>query len=395
MKSPQPSYIPFKDEQAFSRDKIGNVKSIIDSSITEFNKKYAMISNILNEMKSEFLGQMTSVMEYLSSRKEQPNDYNTNTGMESNPSSSALQTFQTEVNEPPHKRINDYTSMAALRKSSINQFNEKTKVKKVVNHDNKTTRNKAYSITGKANYPKMNSYALTYSRMNSNQMPTDNKGRRKSASKFVPPSTQITLTKVSKNESFLKGISILYDSKVLDFNDKVKLKYLNKDTYNQISLKEITKDIGKEFKPQFKLTNRKYPSLTAQLGINFMTEEKQNKIINTETDFNKKIIEILYMILDDENNYNKTLTSKELYIKLFKKNNVNNIKDIFQLKIFPQIFINKSFERNKWKALTDLYSKYNKDLIDISKQSNNDLFLISFSLIEIYEFLSLCFNVNN
>ena len=45
MKSPQPSYIPFKDEQAFSRDKIGNVKSIIDSSITEFNKKYAMISN--------------------------------------------------------------------------------------------------------------------------------------------------------------------------------------------------------------------------------------------------------------------------------------------------------------------------------------------------------------
>ena len=101
------------------------------------------------------------------------------------------------------------------------------------------------------------------------------------------------------------------------------------------------------------------------------------------------------MILDDENNYNKTLTSKELYINLFKKNNVNNIKDIFQLKIFPQIFINKSFERNKWKALTDLYSKYNKDLIDISKQSNNDLFLISFSLIEIYEFLSLCFNVNN
>ena len=63
MKSPQPSYIPFKDEQAFSRDKIGNVKNIIDSSITEFNKKYAMISNILNEMKSEFLGQMTSVME--------------------------------------------------------------------------------------------------------------------------------------------------------------------------------------------------------------------------------------------------------------------------------------------------------------------------------------------
>ena len=393
MKSPQPSFIPFKDD--LSRDKIVNVKSIINSSISEFNKKYAMISNILNEMKSEFLGQMTSVMEYLSSRKDQPNDYNTNTGMESNPSSSALQTLRTEVNEPPHKRINDYTSMAALRKSSINQFNEKAKAKKVSNHDNKTTRNKAYSITGKANYPKINSYALTYSRMNSNQCPSDNKGRRKSASKFVPPSTQITLTKVGKDESFIKGISILYDSNILDFNDKVKLKYLNKDTYNQISLKEITKDIGKEFKPQFKLSDKKYPSLTAQLGINFMSEDKQNKIINNETDLNKKIIELLYMILDDANNYNKALTSKELYIQLFKKINVNNIKDMFQLKIFPQIFINKSFERNKWKPLTDLYSKYNKDLIDISKQTNNDLFLISFSLIEIYDFLSLCFNVNN
>ena len=386
MKTPQPSFIPFRDDLV-SRDKIVNVRSIIDSSISEFNKKYSMISNILNEMKSEFLGQMTSVIEYLSSRKEQPNDYYTN--------NSALQTLRTEVNEP-HKRISDYTSMAALRKSSLNQLNEKTKAKKVMNHDSsKTTRNKAYSITGKANYPKINSYALTYSRMNSNQGPTDNKGRRQSASKFVTPNSQITLAKIGKDESFIKGISILYDSNILDFNDKVKLKYLNKDTYNQISLKEITKDIGKEFKPQFKLSDKKYPSLTAQLGINFMSEEKQKKIINNETDLNKKIIELLYMILDDANNYNKALTSKELYIQLFKKINVNNIKDMFQLKIFPQIFINKSFERNKWKALTDLYSKYNKDLIDISKQTNNDLFLISFSLIEIYDFLSLCFNVNN
>ena len=393
MKSPQPSYIPFKDEQAFSRDKIGNVKSIIDSSITEFNKKYAMISNILNEMKSEFLGQMTSVMEYLSSRKEQPNDYNTNTGMESNPSSSALQTFQTEVNEPPHKRINDYTSMAALRKSSINQFNEKTKAKKVFNNDSKT-RNKAYSITGKANYHKTHSYALTYSRMNSSNIPTDNKGRRKSASKFVPPSSQIPLAKVGKDESFIKGISILYDSNILDFIDKLKLKYLNKDTYNQINLKEITKDIGKEFKPLFKVTDRKYPSLTAQLGLNFISEEKQNNILNIETDINKEILELLYMILDDTKNYNKRLTSKELYLKLFKKNNVRNIKDLFLLRIFPQIFSTNSYERNKWRALNDIFRKYNKDLIDLSKQSNNDLFLISFSLIEIYDFLSICFNVN-
>ena len=388
MKTPQPSFIPFKDDT----DKILNVKSIIDSSISEFNKKYSMISNILNEMKSEFLGQMTSVMEYLSTRKEQQNDYNTNTYMESNQSSSPLQTLRTEVNDLPHKRISDYTSMA-LRKSSINQFNEKTKAKKVFNNDSKT-RNKAYSITGKANYHKTHSYALTYSRMNSSNIPTDNKGRRKSASKFVPPSSQIPLAKVGKDESFIKGISILYDSNILDFIDKLKLKYLNKDTYNQINLKEITKDIGKEFKPLFKVTDRKYPSLTAQLGLNFISEEKQNNILNIETDINKEILELLYMILDDTENYNKRLTSKELYLKLFKKSNVRNIKDLFLLRIFPQIFSTNSYERNKWRALNDIFRKYNKDLIDISKQSNNDLFLISFSLIEIYDFLSICFNVN-
>ena len=136
MKTPQPSFIPFKDDT----DKILNVKSIIDSSISEFNKKYSMISNILNEMKSEFLGQMTSVMEYLSTRKEQQNDYNTNTYMESNQSSSPLQTLRTEVNDLPHKRISDYTSMA-LRKSSINQFNEKTKAKKVLARCEKDGRN--------------------------------------------------------------------------------------------------------------------------------------------------------------------------------------------------------------------------------------------------------------
>ena len=380
MKTPQPSFIPFRDDLV-SRDKILNVRSIIDSSISEFNKKYSMISNILNEMKSEFLGQMTSVMEYLSSRKEQPNDYYTN--------NSALQTLRTEVNEPPHKRISDYTSMAALRKSSLNQLNEKAKVKKVMNHDSsKTTMNKAYSITGKANYPKIKSYALTYSRMNSNQGLTDNKGRRKSASKFVTPNSQITLTKIGKDESFIKGISILYDSNLLDFNDKLKLKYLNKDTYTQISLKEITKDIGKENNPLFKVSNKKYPSLTAQLGLNFISEEKQNNIINIDIDINKEILELLYMILDDSKEYNNTLTSKELYLKLFKKSSVKNIKDLFLLRIFPLIFTTNSFERSKWKALNDLYAKYNKDLIDISKQTKNDLFLISFSLIEIYDFLN-------
>lgn len=394
MKSPHSSIIPFKDEQVFSHDKIVNVKSIIDSSITEFNKKYSMISNILNEMKSEFLGQMTTVMDYITSRKEQT-DFNTNTGMESNPSISAMQTLRTEVNEPSHKRINDYTSMAALRKSSINQFNEKAKAKKVMNHDNKITRNKAYSITGKANYPKVNSYAMTYSRMNSNQGPVDNKGRRKSASKFVPPNIQFALRKTGKDETFVKEISVLYDSNVLEFNDKVKLKYLNKDIYNQISLKEITKDIGKEFKPSFKLSNKKYPSLTAQLGLNFISEEKQKKIINTESDINKEILELLYMIQNESKNFNKDMSANELYLRLFKNSNVKNIKELFVLKIFPMIFINKTFERNKWKDLNNLYTQYNKDLIDISKQSNNDLFLISFSLIEIYEFLSLCFNVNN
>ena len=379
MKTPQPSFIPFRDDLV-SRDKIVNVRSIIDSSISEFNKKYSMISNILNEMKSEFLGQMTSVIEYLSSRKEQPNDYYTN--------NSALQTLRTEVNEP-HKRISDYTSMAALRKSSLNQLNEKTKAKKVMNHDSsKTTRNKAYSITGKANYPKINSYALTYSRMNSNQGPTDNKGRRQSASKFVTPNSQITLAKIGKDESFIKGISILYDSNLLDFNDKTKLKYLNKDTYTQISLREITKDIGKENTSLFKVSNKKYPSLTAQLGLNFISEEKQNNIINIDTDINKEILELLYMILDDTKEYNNTLTSNELYLNLFKKSSVKNIKDLFLLRIFPLIFTTNSFERSKWKALNDLYAKYNKDLIDISKQTNNDLFFISFSLIEIYDFLN-------
>ena len=59
MKTPQPSFIPFRDDLV-SRDKILNLRSIIDSSISEFNKKYSMISNILNEMKSEFLGQMSN-----------------------------------------------------------------------------------------------------------------------------------------------------------------------------------------------------------------------------------------------------------------------------------------------------------------------------------------------
>ena len=66
--------------------------------------------------------------------------------------------------------------------------------------------------------------------------------------------------------------------------------------------------------------------------------------------------------------------------------------------IYRVIFIKKTFDKSKWSKLNELYTNYSEELQNISKDPNNNLCWVSFSLIEIYEYLSLRYandNLNN
>ena len=55
---------------------------------------------------------------------------------------------------------------------------------------------------------------------------------------------------------------------------------------------------------------------------------------------------------------------------------------------------NNEFEKKNWGKLSELYNNFEENLINISKDPKNPLCWISFSLIEIFEYLSLCFSRN-
>ena len=417
MKSPKVSFSPLKDEKPFSSDKISKIAQIIDESISKFNKKYFEASNLLNEMRFEFLGQMSSIIDNLSNRKSlSSTDCNSNTFSpirvnsrapkiahnrsfknKTNISSSSLG-LSKETNETTlNKKQNGNCSIATFR-SNTSQIN-KNSVKKSKMHESKTSRNKTFSINGNNKTNQKQSYSKNYSKNSRSE--DANKGKKEQNAK-----APCVLSKFYNQASLIKAIHTLSESDVIDFNDKIQLRYLNKETYRSINLREICKKTKEAIKNRMEKLNincfcsdfydKKYPSRTAQVGLNFLSPEKQSEILNDNTETNKTILSIIYTLLNDT--YNPSLSCKSLYTSLFAKNKISDIKSLFMKSIYRVIFIKKTFDKSKWSKLNELYTNYSEELQNISKDPNNNLCWVSFSLIEIYEYLSLCYandNLNN
>lgn len=411
MKSPKASFSPLKDDKPFSYDKISKIAQIIDESISKFNKKYFEASNLLNEMRFEFLGQMSSIIDNLSNRKSlSSTDCNSNTfspirvnsrapkiahnrSFRNKTSSSTLGVSKDTNESTLNKKQNGNCSIATFR-SNTSQIN-KNSVKKSNMHESKASRNKTFSMNGNYKTNQKQIYSKTYN--NNSHSEDSNKGKK--AQNVKSP---CILSKFYNHTSLIKAIHTLSESDVIDFNDKIKLKYLNEETYRSINLREICKKTKEAIKNRMEKLNvncfcsdfydKKYPSRTAQVGLNFLSSEKQSEILNDNTESNKTILSIIYNLLNDT--YNPSLPCKSLYTSLFAKNKVTDIKSLFMKSIYRVIFIKKTFDKSRWSKLNELYTNCSEELQNISKDPNNNLCWVSFSLIEIYEYLSLC-NAND
>ena len=101
----------------------------------------------------------------------------------------------------------------------------------------------------------------------------------------------------------------------------------------------------------------------------------------------KNIIEIIYSILDEQ--FDTSKNNKDLYTTLFKKYKVSDIKSLFLQVIYDIVYYKQSFNRDNWNKLLNLYSSNEDFLLSISRGEKSPLCWISFSLLEIYEYLSI------
>ena len=100
----------------------------------------------------------------------------------------------------------------------------------------------------------------------------------------------------------------------------------SKDSYSSIDESNLSIDINN---PDNKKTI--FPSRTTQIGINFLTQEKEEEIYNENTNEAKKICELIYILLDEE------ILLKIYFLKLFMK---KFILIILLIKEFIKFIIN-------------------------------------------------------
>ena len=165
----------------------------------------------------------------------------------------------------------------------------------------------------------------------------------------------------------------------------------NNDKVSEISFSDSNKSNSISFDSE----NQKkiiFPSRTSQIGINFITKEKEEEIYNDKSNETKKICELIYILLEEEHQFEENNNIKTLFKYLFNTYNVDNIKDLFFKVIYPKIYLTNSIDNG-------IYSIYNKAMIDnlkefklICKATNQPLSWLGINLLEIFKYFKLIFD---
>ena len=383
------------------------IGKMLEESILKFTKRYLIISTEFEEMKREFIGQVSLVTEYLNLTKkeiryEKYDSFNqgkysnvANIPIMPNYEQKAILRGEKRDNKVFYNRINNNLNV----NNNNNRYNSSIQKNKKSNSSNSRIispdlrKNKSNSTKSIIDDKGIYSKKINKSK---NKIRNDNKP----INNYHLKKEEI-LDSLSDNQS--KGIFLLIDSNIVPYEEKIKLLFTKRNIFNNIKPKDILiqelKDLQIKIK---KLKNNKlneedkkiinkvtsYPSKTAKTGLNFLTPERESELINNDNEVNIILIKMIYTCLNEEYLSNNV---KEGYEYLFKKYNVNSIKTLFLNVIYKKVFndsLNDETNENTEKIINDI--SQNKMLManNLVSNTNKTFSYVCFSLDEISEFLN-------
>ena len=196
-------------------------------------------------------------------------------------------------------------------------------------------------------------------------------------------------TPISTMEEKIKNIYNTYSNNIPILDNKILSDNKVSDTSSSDSNKSDSMSISYDSENQKKMI---FPSITSQIGINFITKEKEEEIFNDISNETKKICELIYILLEEEAQFEENNDIKALFKYLFDAFNVDNIRDLFFKVIYPKVYISNSIDRG-------IYSVYNKTIINnltefklICKATNQPLSWLAINILEIDEYFQLIFD---
>ena len=345
--------------------KNNQLKQYIDMTITHFSIKCSLLSNEIEEMKREFITQLQGIVE----------------------------SFQFNDSSFPIIKgggINKNLNFNKINMDNGLNYNEQNKI---LHYNNNNPKEKifinnsegidlVYERYKKVQNSGINSDLQCNYNNNSNSDLVNNNLKKKNFKNISETKGVHKIKIISTKE---KALKILMNSKILTFEDKLKIKNLNHYLYNEFKTKNLINSCKKDYEKTLKnITSEKkdLPTLTSTSVLSFITKDKENELKDESKEINKKFFNLIYLLSDKYNDANSSLENQ--YENICKELNINSIKEFFvnYLKKVKNDINNINDDVIK-KVI--IYLENNKELIEQKDNQNQLISLFSISVNEINE----------
>ena len=401
------------------------IGKMLDESVLKFTKRYLIIQTELEEMKREFVGNVSLVNEYLNLTKKeiradkydniiQGKIYGNPLNIPKLPNYEQKALLKDKKNNKSaylnYKKTNLNNSNNIKKgnsnvKKSKNQQIEK-KIPSIFKNESPYKNNMKNKMDPEIQNLNNENY-YTHQSGNYDNNENDLNQNKITNNNFKIPSLKdkkIMEIIESLPDNKTKAIYILLNSPILPYDDKLKLLPSNKAICSIISPNDIFNNELANIENKINLLKQQpieenekviidkvsnYPSKTAKIGLNYLTNEKENELY-IENEQNQKLLEMTYGCLGED--INENLNIKEAYNYLFKKYNVDSIKNLYFDHIYKKVYndtLNGNVDQNEIESIINCIEENKMLIADVLVSNANKTFsYVVFSLDEIYEYLN-------
>ena len=427
-------------------EKHSKIPKLIEETISELNSKFLLLANTLNQLKYEITEKMTNIYDIsieenystLNSANFQKIANKSDNNFNPNSLRNILKQnlIKTSRNDSKQKRlnhnmrsntfgdnknnnlINNFCSPQMKRKQN-NKNNKKKYYKPIkpqliynnnINYNNNNIEENKSKSNEKQQIPKnvsfnskiiMNNGANEKQikdqdnhkykiRLNSDDKNYIEKNKKKKVLEILKTSPVLSI------EEKMKSINNTYSNNLtLQENEKkTNIKTINKIIVNDnknssLDSNEFSDNNSNSDNENMKFT---FPTRTSQIGINFLSKEKEEDLYNDKSNEAKKICELIYILLEEESQFEENNDVKSLFKFLFDTFKVDCIKDLFFKVIYQKVYVSKTIDNGISKIFQRLVLKHNKEFKLICKATNQPLSWLTMNILEIDKYFQLVYD---
>ena len=433
-------------------EKLSKIPKLIEETISELNSKCLLLTNTLNKLKHDLTEKMTNLYEISfeenSSTLNSANFKKITNKTENNIYPNSFRNMlkqnliKTSRNDSKRQGLNHNIRSNTFGDNKNHNYNNNQLCSPKKNHK-KSNNNNTKKKYNKPIKPQL----IFNNNINIDDNKSENEKKSKSNDKQVPKNVSFNSNIIvnngsnekqikesdnykykirlnsddnedrKKNEKKKKALEILKTSPILSIEEKMKNlnnnyssnltqqenekktniksinKLLNNNRSSSLDSSEYSNNNSKSYSnsdnENIKLI---FPSHTSQIGINFLSKEKEEEIYNNNSNEAKTICESIYILLEEESQFEENNDVKTLFKFLFETFNVDCIKNLFFKVIYQKVYVSKNIDKGISNIFQRLLSKHIKEFKLICKAKNEPLSWLTMNILEIDRYLQLIYD---